>query len=407
MSSKINPEQIQSDEISSSLLENKKFKHLDNLSVNNLLKIYLQEVSDVNDLKEIVEDYGLEYDEESGKLKSNAKIKDYVQKMVDLKDILIAEIQLNRRLRKKALSEVSNIKLKELSEVDKLRLENQELKRQNQMLINYIQSISAKLIPQKQQEIKSLIESKQATLEHNKPLIVEGIKNNVPEILPIPPVPTHPFTSAPIIKNDSPTKIQDVNLKQLSENNKLKLRVQELERENQILKDYIQNIRSKQIVEGIPKRIPKHPAIDEIKEALSNIPALPKEIIKSTAYGESKQFKLEHCNMTFKEWSKLVGNSSNDKQMDLVRKTIESIRKDPFNWKIYLYKFNAYGREQLVEPLVDVLENVVAPLLSADQKMMLHYYIGEVIYSDNVNKTLINNSWRSKPLSYDSFNDLI
>ena len=80
MSSKITEsQQSQSDVISSSLQENKKFKHLENLSVNNLLKIYLQEVSDVNDLKEIVEDYGLEYDEESGKLKSNAKIKDYVK----------------------------------------------------------------------------------------------------------------------------------------------------------------------------------------------------------------------------------------------------------------------------------------------------------------------------------------
>ena len=65
-----------------------------------------------------------------------------------------------------------------------------------------------------------------------------------------------------------------------------------------------------------------------------------------------------------------------------------------------LYKFNAYGREQLVEPLVDVLENVVAPLLSADQKMMLHYYMGEFIYSEKLGKTS-SEGWRSKPLSYD------
>ena len=45
----------------------------------------------------------LEYEEESGKLKSNAKIKNYVKRMVD-----------------------------------RLRLKNQELKRQNQMLIKYI-----------------------------------------------------------------------------------------------------------------------------------------------------------------------------------------------------------------------------------------------------------------------------
>ena len=117
MRSKISPEQNQSDEISSSLLENKKFKHLENLSINKLLKIYLQEVSNVNDLKEIVEDYGLQYDEESDELKSNAKIKNYIQRIVDLKDILIAEIQVKRRWRKKALSKLSNIKLKELSEV--------------------------------------------------------------------------------------------------------------------------------------------------------------------------------------------------------------------------------------------------------------------------------------------------
>ena len=92
--------------------------------------------------------------------------------------------------------------------------------------------------------------------------------------------------------------------------------------------------------------------------------------------------------------------------MDLVRKTIEKIRKSPLKWQIDLYKFNNYGREQLVEPLVDVLENVVAPLLAADQKMMLHYYMGEVIYNENVGKCSTE-GWRSKPLSYDSFNDLI
>ena len=173
--------------------------------------------------------------------------------------------------------------------------------------------------------------------------------------------PTTVQHNAPLIKEDAPTNIQDVKLKQLSENDKLKLRIQQLEYENQMLKDYIQNKMSKQIVkyipikykefneskhnkannsklivEGIPTRIYKHPAIDEIKKAQLNKPIAPKEIIKSTAYGESKQFKLEHCNMTFNEWSKLVGNSSNDKQMDLVHKTIENIRKDPFNWKIYI-----------------------------------------------------------------------
>ena len=40
--------------------------------------------------------------------------------------------------------------------------------------------------------------------------------------------------------------------------------------------------------------------------------------------------------MNFEQWRKLVGNSTNDKQLDLVRKTIENIRKSPLNWQIYL-----------------------------------------------------------------------
>ena len=106
---------------------------------------------------------------------------------------------------------------------------------------------------------------------------------------------------------------------------------------------------------------------------------------KSWKYGIPYFQLLRHHH--FEEWRKLVGNSTNDKQLDLVRKTIENIRKSPLKWLIYLYKFNNYGREHLVEPLVDVLENVVVPLISADQKMMLHYYMGEVIYNEKVGKS--------------------
>ena len=407
MSIKITPSK--SDVISPSLQEN---KNLEDLNVNELFKIYLAEVGDINNLQNTVELNGLEYDVETNKLKHNDRIKNYQQRVNDLKDNLIDEIQTirqytsRRKDKSKALSKVAEIKLKKLSEVDRLRLENQELKRQNQMLLNYIKSISNQLIPQKQQEIKSLIKSKQTTLEHNKPLIIEGIKNNVPEILPIPSHPTEPFTSAPISKKDSPTKLEDVKLKQLSENNKLKLRV-ELERENQILKDYIQTIRSKQIVEGISKRIPKHPSINKIRKAQANIPTPPKELIKLKPYGESKAFVKEHCNMNFEEWRKPVGNSTNEKQMDLVNKTIDNIHKSPLKWQIDLYKFNDYGLEELVEPLVDILENEVSKLISANQKMMTHYLIGQTTYSEKVGKESTDKLWHSKPLSYDSFNDLI
>ena len=135
------------------------------------------------------------------------------------------------------------------------------------------------------------------------------IQNHPPQLLQHAP---------PTINEQLPTNIQQVKLNKLSENDKLKLRVQELERENQMLRNYIQTMNaklipqkynenqetkhnktntSKFIVEGIPKRIPKHPAIDEIKEVQSNIPTPPEQLNKPTPYGESEQFTKQHCNM--------------------------------------------------------------------------------------------------------------
>ena len=46
----------------------------------------------------------------------------------------------------------------------------------------------------------------------------------------------------------SPNQLNRIHLKQLTENDKLRLRVQELERENQILRNYIQEINNKKLI---------------------------------------------------------------------------------------------------------------------------------------------------------------
>ena len=322
MSSKITPEQSNP---SSNLQENKNLsetlgsKDLSQLTRKKLYRIYLDEVGDVNDLEALAKMNQLDFDK--NKLiasRRNITDKTLQSRLQKFKYDLINDIIAAREARAEEeeeheiqsecealtdskakaygeasidLSKIGEIKLKPLSEIDRIKLENQELKRENQMLRNYIQSTLTKLIPQKQQEIKSLIESKQATLEHNKPLIVEGIKNNVPEILPIPPTSTHPHDTFISPFQSNFTNLEDVKLKQLSE--------------NKILKDYIQNIRSKQIVEGIPKRIPKHPSINKIRKINNKIrEAQAKGIpapIKSKPYGESEVFTKEHCNMSFEE----------------------------------------------------------------------------------------------------------
>ena len=225
--------------------------------------------------------------------------------------------------------------------------------------------------------------------------------------------PSKIFPPAPTIKENSPLSLNEIKLKQLPENIQLKLRIQELERENQILRNYIQTMNnklipqkyneletkhyktntSKLIVEGIPQRAHKTPAINEIKELQSNIPTPPKQLNKPIPYGESKAFKKSHDNMTFEQWCKLVGNSTDEKQMDLIKRTIENIRRSPLKWEIELYKFNDFGKEQLVKPLVDVLVNVVSKEMKADQKMLINY--------------LIKQQWHSKPINYDGFNDLV
>ena len=94
--------------------------------------------------------------------------------------------------------------------------------------------------------------------------------------------------------------------------------------------------------------------------------------------------------------------------MNLVNKTIDNIRKSPLNWRIELYKFNDYGKEQLVEPLVDVLENVVSKALNANQRNIMFYYqVGERIYNEKLGIQSFSNHPVSKPISYDSWNELI
>ena len=68
---------------------------------------------------------------------------------------------------------LKKIHLKPLNELDRLRLENQELRRQNQMLIDYIKSMNQKLIPQQQMKLNQLRESKNSVMNKNKELLKE------------------------------------------------------------------------------------------------------------------------------------------------------------------------------------------------------------------------------------------
>ena len=71
--------------------------------------------------------------------------------------------------------DLSNIHLRPLSELDRLRIENQNLKRQNQMLIDYIKALNQKLIPQQQMKINKLRTEKNATKQINSKRLVDGI----------------------------------------------------------------------------------------------------------------------------------------------------------------------------------------------------------------------------------------
>ena len=70
----------------------------------------------------------------------------------------------------------------------------------------------------------------------------------------------------PLITNQS---LSNVQLKPLTENERLKLRIDELERENRMLKEYIKQMNSKKLIEQIPiQAVKKHnkPIIQAIPE---------------------------------------------------------------------------------------------------------------------------------------------
>lgn len=195
-------------------------------------------------------------------------------------------------------------------------------------------------------------------------------------------------------------ELSKVHLKPLTENDELKLRVQELERENQLLKDYIKSIHSKQLIkqipeqkqamnnksrtrklitEGIPTRIHPMPSIREIPQT----PPAPKvdalnayESIKK--YGESKEFRKHHKRMSFNEWCEVIKKSEQN-----LKELEEQLMKELNDYIIYL---NIFSKEDL-KKLHPIMLKWIKKILS--QNIDGKYRFG----------WLVNNEWHYQPFT--------
>ena len=98
----------------------------------------------------------------------------------------------------------------------------------------------------------------------------------------------------------------------------------------------------------------------------------------------------------------LFENQDKAKQDEIINKIIKHIRKNPTDWYIDFRLLNTYGKSKIVEPLIDVLENVVAKAIDADELFKFSYLI------NSNDKTNIDGSgWRSFPLNDQRWTQLI
>ena len=158
--------------------------------------------------------------------------------------------------------------------------------------------------------------------------------------------------------------------------------------------------------------------LNEEIEALMNIPVSESPVQKSHEEREQKrhmkpsvmeeikriQKKLKPVQTVVKdngffEWLK-VQNQTQPEQDKIINEILNDINMSPTKWEIDFTKLNKYGKEKIVEPLIDVLLNVVAPIIKANGKYLLGYLL-------NTNDATKNNKWTYTTIKTDSFTKLI
>ena len=187
----------------------------------------------------------------------------------------------------------------------------------------------------------------------------------------------------------SDQSLSQIHLKPLTENDKLKLRINELERENQMLKNYIRQMNLKLIPKQQQFIQQKHETMRRNRDF----------IVDGINEWHEHVFKPKHHQMSFDEWVEFQ-KSPTSEQDKLIDQTIQMIRQSPLNWQINLNDFNNYGKEKLTPLLIDVLENVVSPLILANQKNVLLSY-----FMNSSNNSV--NGWFKKPINHESWHKLI
>ena len=212
-------------------------------------------------------------------------------------------------------------------------------------------------------------------------------------------------------------ELNKVHLKQLTENDELRRRVQQLERENQLLRNYIHEINNKRLIQeqelkraqNIIKKQNKLRLIDihDKQAEITNI-RIDKERTKNrnktlliSAFDEfatnHKKFKPQ----SFKEWQQLQ-KSPQAQQDKLVQETIQYIKEHPTNWEVNRKLFSDYGLKKLTPLLIDVLENDIIKQISARQRnLKFSYYV----HSFGGGQQL--EGWKSRPINRESLTKLI
>ena len=136
---------------------------------------------------------------------------------------------------------------------------------------------------------------------------------------------------------------------------------------------------SRLISEGIPTRIPQHPAIHDIPKP----PEPPMGQPLLIKHGESDEFKKSHRQMTFNEWVKFTKYDKNN-----IKQTIDELNKSKYNWNIKFDQFNDTALNELKEPLNKWFVKTIGELKTKEHFWVLYRVGGD-----------IEDNWHGAPLS--------
>ncbi|MBR3617509.1 MAG: hypothetical protein IKN46_02405, partial [Acholeplasmatales bacterium] len=312
-----------------------KMQNLEDLTRKQLYKIYLAEVDDVNALAELAKMNQLDFDTK----KLIASRRNITQKTLDkrlesFKDDIINDIIAAREIRREAQAKGEAEGEREREAIPAPMISAAEAKAN---LKRYDQTEEYKSNQLKLAEQRKLIEKQQAEIEANRK-IIEDLRKQIP-------------TTYDEFKSKHDNKINT----------------------------------SKLIVEGIPTRIPKAPAINEIP-AVPVPPLTEPDGIVLPNYGASKEFKQTHHGLTFEEYRKLSKNS--DSKLNDMIKYLESDRDE---WFIDFTQFNSLSLSQIQPHLLQWFEEKIGKLNLNDRYLF---------------SFKVNGAWHSKVMTPEVFEQL-